>query len=65
MNNIIEQNHRAIKRITRPMLGFKLFRSARITLAGIETMHMIRKRQMGCPGGATASAAQQCYGLAA
>jgi len=37
---------RAIKRITRPMLGFKSFWSARIIIAGIETMHMIRKGQM-------------------
>jgi putative transposase len=42
-NNIIEQDHRAIKRIVRPMLGFKSMRCARILLAGVETMHMIRK----------------------
>ena len=48
LNNIVEQDHRAIKRITRPMLGFKSFWSARIILAGIETMHMIRKGQMDC-----------------
>ena len=38
LNNIVEQDHRAIKRITRPMLGFKTFRCARIIIAGIETM---------------------------
>ena len=43
LNNIVEQDHRAIKRITRPMLGFKDFRCARIILSGIEVMHMIRK----------------------
>ena len=43
LNNIVEQDHRAIKRITRPMLGFKSFRCARILIAGIETMRMIRK----------------------
>ena len=43
LNNIVEQDHRAIKRITRPMLGFKSFRAARAILAGIELMHMIRK----------------------
>ena len=42
LNNIVEQDHRAIKRATRPMLGFKTFRCARIIIAGIETMHMIR-----------------------
>src|SRR5260370_1571513 len=46
LNNIIEQDHRAIKRRTRPMLGFKNFRCARILLSGIEVMHMIRKGQM-------------------
>ena len=46
LNNIVEQNHRAVKRIVRPTLGFKCFRCARALLAGIETMHMIRKGQM-------------------
>jgi transposase-like protein len=46
LNNIIEQDHRAIKRRTRPMLGFKDFRCARILLSGIEIMHMIAKGQM-------------------
>ena len=43
MNNIVEQDHRAIKRIVRPMLGFKSFRCARVLIAGIELMHMIKK----------------------
>ena len=64
LNNIVEQDHRAIKRITRPMLGFKSFWSARILIAGIEIMHMIRKGQMDCPGGQAKSAAQQFYSLA-
>lgn len=42
-NNIVEQDHQAIKRITQPMLGFNSFGSARIVIAGIETMHMIRE----------------------
>jgi hypothetical protein len=42
LNNIVEQDHRAIKRVTRPMLNFKSFRSAGAVLAGIEFMHMIR-----------------------
>ena len=45
LTNIVEQNHRAIKRVTRPMLNFKSFRSASSVLAGIELMHMIRKGQ--------------------
>ncbi|MGF6735708.1 transposase-like protein [Paraburkholderia youngii] len=49
LNNIVEQDHRAIKRRTRPMLGFKKFRCARILLGGIEIMHMIVKGQLnGC-----------------
>jgi transposase-like protein len=46
LNNIIEHDHRTIKRIIRPMLGFKNFRCARTILSGIEVMHMIRKGQM-------------------
>ncbi len=46
LNNRIEGDHRFIKRITRPMLGFKSFTSAKITLAGIEIVHMIRKNQL-------------------
>ena len=52
-NNLVEQDHRAIKRRTRPMLGFKTFRCARILLAGIEIMHMIAKGQMKCACGPT------------
>jgi transposase-like protein len=46
LNNMVEQDHRAVKRITRPMLGFKVFDAAQCTLAGVELMHMIKKRQM-------------------
>ena len=45
LNNIVEQDHRGVKRITRPMLGFKAFDTAQSTLVGIELMHMIKKRQ--------------------
>jgi transposase-like protein len=65
LNNIVEQDHRAVKRVTQPMLGFKSFWSARILIAGIETMHMIKKGQLNCPGGQTMSAANQFYRLAA
>jgi putative transposase len=64
LNNIVEQDHRAIKRIARPMLGFKSFRCASILIAGIETMHMIRKGQLDCPEGQALSAAIQFYSLA-
>ncbi len=46
LNNIIEQDHRRIKRVTRLMLGFKNFYAAQYTLAGIEVMAMIKKGQM-------------------
>jgi len=42
LNNFIEQDHRFIKRITRPMLDFKAFHSAAATLDGIEVAHLIR-----------------------
>lgn len=45
LNNILEQDHRFIKRITKPMMGFKAFHSAAATIAGIEVAHMIRKNQ--------------------
>jgi len=64
LNNIVEQDHRAIKRVTRPMLGFKSFRAASNVLAGIELMHMIRKNQFAIDGAATMSAADQFYALA-
>ncbi|MFC3107322.1 IS6 family transposase [Undibacterium arcticum] len=63
LNNIVEQDHRAVKRIIRPMLGFRSFRSAQNTLAGIEIMHMIRKGQLQDRGDLTP--AQQFYALAA
>ena len=49
LNNIIEQDHRFIKKIPRPMQTFKSFNSAAATLAGIEVAHMIRKGQFNRP----------------
>ena len=46
LNNLIEQDHRFIKRRTRPGLGFFTFETARRTLAGYATMNMIRKGQV-------------------
>ena len=45
LNNMVEQDHRFIKKIVKPMKGFKSFNSARSTLAGIELHHMLRKNQ--------------------
>ena len=57
LNNVVEQDHRAVKRRTRPMMGLKSFRSAARIIAGIETMHMVKKGQPRCPGGLAFSAA--------
>jgi len=46
LNNIVEKDHRFIKKITKPMMGFKAFHSASATLAGTETAHMISKAQL-------------------
>ena len=64
LNNIVEQDHRAVKRITKPMLGFKSFQSAKNILAGIELMHMIRKGQMMMERADKMSYAEQFYALA-
>jgi putative transposase len=64
LNNIVEQDHRAIKRTVRPMLGFKVFRCAHNLLTGIETMHMIRKGQLDDHDGGVLSAADQFNSLA-
>jgi transposase-like protein len=64
LNNVVEQDHRAIKRVTKPMLNFKSFRSAKNVLAGIELMHMIRKRQFMMDGVDEMSFANQFYALA-
>jgi transposase-like protein len=66
LNNIVEQDHRAVKRVTRPMLGFKSFEAAQDTLVGIELMHMIKKKQMRVEAGDEGlTAAEQFDSLAA
>lgn len=64
LNNLIEQDHRAIKRRVRPMMGFKDFHCAAKLIAGIETMHMIKKGQLDCLDGAAMSVAEQFYSIA-
>ena len=64
LNNVVEQDHRAIKRRTRPMMGFKPFGSAVKIIAGVETMHMVKKGQLPRPGGLAFSAADYFYRLA-
>jgi len=65
LNTIVEQDHRAVKRVTRPMLGFKSFEAAQDTLVGIELMHMIKKKQLLVEAGDEGlTAAAQFYALA-
>ncbi len=45
LNNLIEQDHRHVKQQVYPMLGFKRFENATITISGIELIHKIRKGQ--------------------
>jgi transposase, IS6 family len=69
LNNLVEQDHRRIKRRTRPMLGFKRFRTARRTLAGVEAMAMLAKGQVRAMPANDISAQRafihQIFGLAA
>jgi len=65
LNNIIKQDHRRIKRLTRPMLGFKNLYAAQRTLAGMEMMAMIKKGQMKTSEGNKTSPAEMFYALAA
>jgi putative transposase len=66
LNNMVEQDQRGVKRVTRPMLGVKAFTAAQDTLVGIELMHMMKKRQMMVEAGAEGlTAAEQFSSLAA
>lgn len=65
LNNLIEQEHRNIKRRIRSMLGFKSFRRAQTLLAGIELLHMIRKGRYQHSQSEGLSPAEQFYLLAA
>ncbi|MBC7404728.1 MAG: IS6 family transposase, partial [Cytophaga sp.] len=64
LNNIVEQDHRAVKRITKLMLGFKSVHAAKSSLTGIDLMHMIRKGQLMFGGTEEMSFADQFYALA-
>jgi putative transposase len=63
LNNIVEQDHRAIKRVTRLMLNFKLFRFAGSVLSGNEMMNMIRNGQFSIDGAEAMSFADQFSAL--
>jgi len=63
LNNIIEQDHRFIKRIVKPTMGFKSFHSANATLMGIELHHMLHKGEH--KDAANMAVYEQFYALAA
>jgi putative transposase len=65
LNNLVEQDHRSVKRVTRPMLGFKAFDAAQPTLVGIELRHMLRKGQLDDGVAQDLTLAEQFYPLAA
>jgi putative transposase len=65
LNNIVEQDYRAVKRVTHPMLGFKSFWAARCTIAGMEVMPAIRKGQLMSTEAVPQTPAEQFYALAA
>ncbi|GEO18959.1 IS6 family transposase [Microvirga aerophila] len=65
LNNRIEQDHRAVKRRVRPMLGFKSSDSARAILGSIELIHMMRKQQAKYARNPQLSLAEQFHLLAA
>jgi len=65
LSNRIEQDHRAVERRVRPMLGFKSVNSARAVVSGIEVVHMLRKGQAKYVRGRQPSLAEQFERLAA
>jgi putative transposase len=64
LNNIVEQDHRAVKRVTWPMMGFQSFEAAQSTLCGIELMHMLHKGQLEGDEFEGLTAVEQFYALA-
>ena len=63
LNNLVEQDHLARKRVTRAMMNFKSFRTARSVLASIELIYMIRKGQLMMQGCSKQSFADQFHTL--
>jgi len=68
LNNIVEQDHRFIKKRVRSMLGLKSFRTAKSILSGIEAMHIIKKGQLSLPDKSVQNQVRfihQLFGMAA
>jgi len=64
LNHLVEQDHRAIKRRTHPMMGFGSIHTAAKLIAGIAIMHAIKKGQLACDQGLIVSDADRFYSLA-
>jgi putative transposase len=64
LNHMVEQDHQVMKRVTRPIFGFKSFVSAQATLVGIELMPMLRKGDMEGSALEGRTPAGQCYARA-
>lgn len=65
LHHIVEQDHRGVKRVTRPTLDFKAFDAAQHTLAGVELMRMSKKKQLVVEAeNEDLTAAEQFYALA-
>jgi transposase-like protein len=65
LNNVVEQDHRAVKRVVRATLGFKSYWVACCTIAGIEVMHAIRKGQLAGVVEKEQTPAERFYSLVA
>src|SRR5262245_46379563 len=65
LNNRVEQDPRAVKRLTHPRLGFKSFWAACCTIAGVEMMHALRKGQLTGTDNTPQTPAEQYYAVAA
>ena len=61
LNNLVERDHRNIKRRVKLMIAFKSFRRAQMVLAGIDLIHMLRQGQYQPPGGDSPPPAEQFY----
>jgi hypothetical protein len=65
LHKVVEQDHRAVKRVTRPMMGFNAFDAAQCTPTGIQLMHRLRKSQREEGVAQDLTPAEQFYALAA
>jgi putative transposase len=65
LNHIVEQDHRTVKLVIRPMLGFKSFEAAHPTLVDIKLRHMLRKEQLEGGPEQALTTAEQFYSMAA